>query len=330
MKIRGTVGEITIKGATYWNVFAHDRLLCLLPVWEPKRNELETQQKNRKAGQAGEERVMEVIRSSGLPNDCLVLSDISLEIIPGVTIQMDALVLTPAIILIFETKQVAGRLCFVQNPAQLEKVEDGKIILSMDCPAAQFEDQRASLETWLRMRGFFIPIGGSVVFTTNPIIETIPQGLPVIKLRELRGFIAKSLQFTPVISVHEVEVLANTIRSSLSPYIPFPLFGKYGFESEKFDWGPRCDCGYLLDKTSEMTWSCRPCELVIKDPYVKTLLTWFLLRSKTITVKQFCLIFQCSRRTGVRVLNRLPLMRKGNARSTYYEIDYRQLNLFEW
>lgn len=327
--MRGTVGEITKKGATYWNVFAHERLLEVLPDWEIKRNELEHQQKNRKAGLAGEERVLEVLRSSGLPNDCVVLSDTTLEIIPGVTIQLDALVLTLAVILIFETKQIAGRLRFVQNPAQLEKVEDGKIILSMDCPAAQFEDQRASLETWLRMRGFSVPIGGSVVFTTNPIIETIPKGLPVIKLRELRGFIAKSLQFIPVMSLQEVEILANTIRSSLSPYIPYPLFRKYGIDPERVDWGPRCDCGYLLDKISEMTWSCRPCGLRIKDPYIKTLMTWFLLRSNTITVKQFCIIFQCSRRTGVRVLNRLPLTRKGNARSTYYEIDYRQLDLFE-
>ncbi|MFC7364321.1 MULTISPECIES: nuclease-related domain-containing protein [Bhargavaea] len=318
--------EIT---TTSWIVYGHERLLEMLPDWNPKRNELKLQQKNRRAGLAGEERVLEVVRSSGLPNDSMVLSDIRLQIIPGVTIQIDTLVLTPAIALIFETKQIAGRLRFVRNPAQLEKVEDNKIIQSMDCPAAQFEDQRASLETWLLMRGFSIPVGGSVVFTTNPIIETIPQGLPVIKLRELRRFIAQSLQFDPVMSRREVEMLANTIRSSHSPYIPFPLFGKYGFDPEKFDWGPRCDCGYLLDKTSEMTWSCRPCELNMIDPYVKTLLTWFLLRSKTITVKQFCMIFQCSRRTGVRVLNRLPLMRDGKARSTYYEIDYHQLDLFE-
>ncbi|MCW1929604.1 hypothetical protein [Bhargavaea beijingensis] len=52
--MRGTVGEITKKGATYWNVFAHERLLEVLPDWEIKRNELEHQQKNRKAGLAGE------------------------------------------------------------------------------------------------------------------------------------------------------------------------------------------------------------------------------------------------------------------------------------
>lgn len=321
------VGEITM---TSWVIYGHDRLLGMLPDWNPKWNDLHQQQRNRRAGLAGEKRVLEVIRSLGLPDNCAVLPDISLKIFPGTVIQMDALVLTPGITMIFETKQIAGRLRFVRNPARLEKVEDGNIIQSMDCPAAQFEDQRASLETWLKMRGFSIPVGGSVVFTTNPIIETIPKGLPVIKLRELRSFISKSLKSPAIMSGPEMEVMTNTIRSSHSPYHPFPLFGKYGFDPTLFNWGPKCDCGLLLDKISEKTWSCRSCELNIIDPYIKTLLDWFLLSSRSITVKQFCMIFQCSRRTGVRVLNRLPLKREGEARSTHYKIDYRQLDLFNW
>lgn len=316
------VGEISM---TSWTVYGHDRLLAILPEWNPKRNELELQQKNRRAGLAGEERVLNVLHSSGLPADSIILSDISLQMIPGVSFQIDALVLTPGMALIFETKQIAGRLRFVRNPAQLEKVEDGMIIQSMDCPAAQFEDQRTSLETWLRMRGFSVPIGGSVVFTTNPIIETIPRGLPVIKLRELRGFIAKSLQFTPVMSKRDIEVLANTIRSSHSPYNPFPLFSKYGFDAREFDWSAKCGCGNKYEKVSQRLWRCNSCKFKGEISYPKVLLDWFLLRSNLITVLQCADMLQISPRSALRLLKELPLIKINRGKATAYEIDYRSL-----
>ena len=311
-----------IRGAAFWNVYAHDRLLDLLPDWEPKRQALIDQQKNRKAGLAGEKRVLEVLRSIDLPQGSVVFWDVSLPLFPGVWIQFDILILSCFGLLILEVKQIAGRLRFVSNPAALQKIENNLVTLTMGCPAAQFGDQRAGLETWLRMRSFHIPVHGSVVFTTNPIIEDIPRGLPIISLRELRMYIRDYLRGNPAFTIDELKRLIHAFESSRSRFLPYPLCSNYNIDHSKVPLGPRCNCGQQLVKDTEKVWVCNRCNLRSKVSYRKVLLDWFLLRSKTITVSQCAALFGIHRQSAWRILNQLPLEKHGNGRQTFYEIDY--------
>lgn len=321
--MRGTVGEITIKGATYWNVFAHDRLLELLPDWDSKRNELEQQQKNRKAGLAGEERVIEVLWSAGLSNDTVIFWDVSLPLTSSVSIQMDIVMMNKHGILIFESKQIAGRLRFVHNPAALQKLENDEVKLVMDCPATQFEDQRESLSLWLKMRGFQVPVGGSVVFTTNPIIEG-SHGLPIIGLRELRSFIRAAVATNPVLASDELQLLVKTIEKNRSRFIPYPLCERYRIDPYKLPWGPRCRCGSRLIKATERRWDCEGCTFQGKVSYGRILLDWFLLGSKTITVQQCAALFGIHRQSAWRLLNRFSLTKLEDkyGKHPLYTIDY--------
>ncbi len=317
------VGEITLKGSAYWNVYAHERLLAVLPKWEPKRDELEQQQRNRRAGMAGEERVIEVLQSAGLPPDTPIFWDVGLPLSPSVFIQMDIVMVLRHGVLIFESKQIAGRLRFVQNPAALQKVENGEVTLVMDCPAAQFEDQRDSFTLWLATRGFRAPVDGSVVFTTNPVIEG-PPNLPIISLRELRGFIRSAVQAEPVLSSKDVRLLVNTIEKSRSRFIPYPLCGRYGIDPATIQWGPRCGCGSRLVKSTERRWSCENCKFQGTPSYGHALLDWFLLRSETITVQQCSALFGIHRQSAWRLLGRMRLTKvegKGG-KHTLYRIDY--------
>ncbi|MET3576585.1 nuclease-related domain-containing protein [Bhargavaea ullalensis] len=310
-------------------VYCNERIITRFKGTAAKRKELEKQLHNRKAGLAGEEKLLRTILSTGLPAGSEVLWDVSLPLPFGALIQLDAIVLLPAGVFVFEAKQIGGRLRFTQGPAELQKWENGIIVQSVDCPAAQFQDQQESLEVWLGLQQKQAKVGGSVVLTANPTVEYIPSGLPVIRLRELRSLL-RSYQRQPSIWTSDnIQNLADAIRQQHLPFLPFPFCDFVQVPREDIFWGPICTCSTALDRVSERLWDCLVCGPSSQVPYATTLLDWFLLGGRVIYPRQFRELFQLSSSSSShRILTSLGLTQVGQGRTTCYVLDYSNVFYF--
>ncbi|MBO1912642.1 NERD domain-containing protein, partial [Microvirga sp. 3-52] len=122
-----------------------------------------------------------------------VLKDIQLSHSPGMTFQIDTLILAEKFILIIDVKNITDKLRFKTNPNQLEQEKQTGEIIRMDCPLEQLHTHIHNLQNWLARRELQVDIIGRVLLS-NPnshVIEEAPnapilykKGLPVL-LRNL-------------------------------------------------------------------------------------------------------------------------------------------------
>ncbi|MET3574624.1 nuclease-related domain-containing protein [Bhargavaea ullalensis] len=305
--------------------FALEELVMRLAKSDEKREDVIKQLKNHRAGKAGEERVMDVVRSVRLPEECEVLVDLNLPLASGWKFQIDIMIVMPSGLLVLESKQIGGRLRFSSWPATLNKLDDeGRITLTMDCPVAQLEDQKGNLTQLLDRQGLLVPINGAVVFANHPIIEQIPPNVPVIKLRELRRMLRYWLSQERTTSAGQIQEIARFLRGLHKPYLAFPLRQRFNMTSESIYLKPMCKtCEVPLDKPSERTWICPKCRKPDPEANIRTLLIYFLLGHCTITVNQCMELLSIKSRTYARSLIGLFAVRKiGKGRATVYELDY--------
>lgn len=319
------VADVASESSSKLIIHCQERVVARFRGPQKKKTELEKQLNNKRAGLAGEERLLDTIHSAGLPQGSKVLWDIGLPMPFGAFIQLDTILIMPSGVFIFEAKQIGGRLRFTQGPAELQKVENGLVTQSMDCPVAQFRDQQESLGNWLRMQQLNVPVGGAVVLTANPIVEQIQAGLPVIRLRELRSLIRLHAGKPAIWTADEILEIAGRIGKSNTPYLPFPYCDFAQIDRRDLYWGPICICTGWLDKASERIWTCPLCGLEKEAPYRETILDWLLLRSRTITTRQ-CrdLFYLSSSSSPQRILSEFPLRKVGKGRSVRHVLDYPQ------
>ncbi|WP_159438433.1 nuclease-related domain-containing protein [Edaphobacillus lindanitolerans] len=298
-------------------------------IWgnERKRNELGKQLSNHQAGMAGERRVLGLLHSILLPEECQILHDLNFRLPGGQQFQVDILAIFKSGAILLETKQIAGRLKFCTSPASLQKLsENGQVIASMECPAAQLHDQIGNMAELLYRNNIRLPISGRVVFANHPIIEQIPSNLPVIKARELRRYIRTKLQEPACLQKGEINTVASVIRSQQVHYLPFPFSERHGFTDRDFYLGPLCSkCRGRLTKQTERAWNCASCNAVHREPYAETLLAYFVLISNRITVKQCMKLLLLRSSTHARnIINRFAVRKVGQGKHTEYELDYEQ------
>lgn len=291
---------------------------------DSKRKELHKKLDNVQAGMSGERKVLDVLRSVELPEESRILHDLNLPLPGGQQFQVDILALLHSGVILLETKQIAGRLKFCTSPAALHKLDEyGQVTTAMECPAAQLQDQIGNLAALLYKHGFPVPITGRVVFANHPIIEQIPPNLPVIKSRELRRLIRSKLMEPRSMTGKDIDDVAMFLQRQQIRYFPFPFCEREGFNRNDFYLGPLCKCWSKLIKQTERAWKCPACGLTVQDPYEETLLAYFLLVSRRITVKQCMELLSLKSSTHARnILNRLAVKKVGSGKQTEYELDY--------
>lgn len=300
---------------------AHERLLIRVGSRHRTYLDLTGRLKSIQAGVAGEERVLSYIKRLGIRWP--VLWDVNLEVIPGQYVQLDVLVLLPAGAVIYEAKNMAGRLRFEDDPARLDKVDgQGVVTDRYDCPVLQLEDEMANLQVWFHLQRIPLQVNGAVVMTGSAVIERPAASGRIFSLRQIRSHLA-SMGNENGLTEQELWQIAGYIRRHNRPYIAFPLIGRFGIVAEEINWGPNCEkCSALLSRKSERIWLCPTCKLKTNDPYTQTLEDWFTLRSRTLTNKQARELFGMSSPAVSRLLKSYPLMKTGSARATHYHWDY--------
>ncbi|KZE39046.1 hypothetical protein AV656_09125 [Bhargavaea cecembensis] len=301
---------------------AHERLLARVGSRHRSYSEIAGKLKFLRAGIAGEEKVLNYIRRLEFPWP--ILWDVSLEVMPGHFVQLDVLILLPSGAVIYEAKNMAGRLRFEEHPARLDKVnEHGSITDRYDCPMLQLQDEIANLQVWFHLHGIPFEVEGAVIMTGSAIIEKPPASGRLFSLREIRRHLATKGKDRGM-SEQELWQLAGYIRRHNKPYIAFPLIGRFGILAEEVEWGPLCEaCGGRLARKSERTWLCPACNWKTADPFTRTLEDWFTLRSQTLVNRQVRELFSIkSPGAASRLLQFYPLEREGSGRATHYVWDY--------
>jgi hypothetical protein len=309
--------------------FALQQAVARLPDKDFSRTDKEQSLSNLRAGASGEKRIYEAVRSILLPEGVVLIQNLSLPLLGGAQFQMDLVIVAKSGILLIESKQIAGRLRFNTVPAELRKVdESGGILAVYDCPIAQLSDQKENLRQWLLMEGYQVPVLGAVVFANTPIIEEIGQDAPVYKLREVRNLVRRHLERKPVIGDEDILAISKTMKAHGQSYLPFPL--RHSNQSAYFI-GPICRyCRKPLKKRSKRTWHCDGCSLSDGDPYLSTLLAWFLLVRKTIHPREVMDMFGLKAHKSVRnLMTELPFEKIGSGKATGYQADYRRLSSTE-
>lgn len=301
---------------------AHERLLVRVGSRHRSYTDIQGKMNSIKAGIAGEEKVLNYIRRLKVPWP--ILWDVNLEVTPGQYVQIDVLILLPSGAVIYEAKNMAGRLRFEEHPKRLDKVDEhGSITDRYDCPMLQLQDEIANLQVWFHLHGIPFGADGAVIMTGSAIIEKPPANGRIFSLREIRRHLAEKEKKTGM-TVQELRQLADYIRRHNRPYIAFPLIGRFGISAEEVEWGPLCEtCNSRLGRKSERVWLCPACKWKTADPFTRTLQDWFTLRSGTIVNRQVRELFGMkSPGAASRLLQFYPLNKDGDGRSTCYAWDY--------
>ncbi|SIT74700.1 nuclease-related domain-containing protein [Edaphobacillus lindanitolerans] len=302
---------------------AYDRALHRLAGKHRRVEEIERKKRVIGAGIAGEERVLSYLGT--LDIKWPVLWDVNLEISPGHWVQIDVLVLLPAYAIIYEAKNIAGRLRFESNPAGLYKYDEhGQLTDRYDCPMLQLQDEMANLRIWLYQKNIPYSVDGAVVMTGSGIIEKPPARGKLFSLRELRADILGRTG-SGGRTIGELWELADLLVRENIPFIPFPLFPRLGIGENEVYWGPVCEAGTCkgrLDRPTRRKWRCSQCGWKTPDPYTRTLEDWFLLKCRTITNAQVRELFGIGSTSASRLLSGYNLKKGGSGRSTYYYWDY--------
>ncbi|SIT69639.1 nuclease-related domain-containing protein [Edaphobacillus lindanitolerans] len=282
------------------------------------------------AGIAGEQKVLDYLKNLRFGFPFRVLWDIRLEVSSRQYVQIDLLVLTPTRAIIYEVKNIGGRLRFEDNPARLDKVDaDGFISDSFECPVLQLEEEMAGLRQWLEMNRISSTVDGAVVMTANPVFEQAKKDGRVFRLREIRRHLATERTGPSGRSGPQIEELAKLFMRAHEPYFPFPLRNQFNIQENELYWGPICsDCGELVIRKSERTWICRACGTRCKNVFEETLLDWFLLKGRLISSEDIRHLFSLAdRRSASWIIRRFELDRIQDSRLVLYSWDYSALRL---
>lgn len=138
--------------------------------------------------------------------------------------QMDTLFITRSYALVFEVKNIAGKLTVLANPLQLQRTLENGEIGSFKSPVTQAQSNCQLLEDWLRLRNIALPVYGAIVLAySKQRIELLDTSIPFLFPEVVPTYI-RNLPVTPqLFGETEFEVLTSELLFSYRELIPRPI-----------------------------------------------------------------------------------------------------------
>ncbi|TQR19641.1 nuclease-related domain-containing protein [Psychrobacillus vulpis] len=270
-----------------------------------------------KAGIYGEVLVESVFRKYSFPFEHVVLHDVSLNSYGN--FQIDTLFLTQYFAVILESKNIAGKLSFQQNPPLLMRENDEGKVEMFESPETQIERNIYLLGEWLRIGGVNIPIYGAIVLTNSKIlIEDPPKKYPAILPQTNPVFLRNMPREKVYLEVYALHGLAKRIAVSHQHYFPYPMCSRWGILPKDLLTGVHCEkCESFGMVKQKGGWSCPRCGHLDKLAHEKTIKEWFVLIGETINNRQCRYFLQLdSYHVASRLLNSMNLERSGKSKNT--------------
>lgn len=277
---------------------------------------------NSESGISGERRFDEYFQLSKPVFPYILLNDLSLK--TSRSFQLDAVMVTPWCLYVFEVKNMSGRLAFKDSPMQLVQTKEDGSVIGRKSPIEQIKQNEWLLDEWLTPRDYRLPIRSVLVFSfTKQIPENVPSSQPAIFSHQVPLFIKEIIAEKNLVSPAEMEVLALELLAAHSPFQHDPICANPAYPITSMLRGVWCAaCNSLGMKRKFGAWNCPACGVSSKDSHIRTLKDWFLLTGEPLTNKLCREILQIDdHRLASRLLTSMKLNKKGSFKDAKYVFE---------
>lgn len=290
-----------------------------LPARHPKYQEIMDDLGKLEAGEKGEESVMSVLVANKLPENTVIMHNVSW--VSNFQTQIDILILHPSWCLILEVKNIKGTLYFKSNPSQLVRLLDDGKEENLGSPETQVEQYCMGLRYKLNeLKLPNVPIYRAIVFAfQNAIIKNPPSKMKTLIGREVISYIWSLPLKDELLDPKKV---SKQLLKHLNPRNPFPLCKRYGIETNHLISGVQCPiCGTFPMNKTLRTWYCPKCKINSKLAHQKALNDYNMLISKSISSNEAMNFLHLRNRyEAIRILKSNSIKQIGASRSSRYEL----------
>ena len=291
-----------------------------LPAHHPKYQEILDDLGRQMAGDKGEEQVMGVLSTNKLPDNTVILHNVSWT--SNFQTQIDILLLHPSWCLILEVKNIKGVLHFKSDPSQLIRLLDDGREENLGSPESQVEQYSMGLRFKLNeLKLPNVPIYRAIVFAfQNAIIKNPPAKMKALIGREVISYIWSLPINEELIDPKKV---GKQLLKHLKPRNPYPLCNRYGIESTQLVSGVECPaCGTFPMNKTLRTWYCPKCKIYSRLAHQKALMDYNMLINTTISTNEAMNFLHLRNRyEAIRILKTNSVKQIGASRSSRYELE---------
>ncbi len=258
---------------------------------------------SRISGLAGEDKVDQIFRKYKFSMKHKIFNGLSLT--SSTDFQIDSLFITPAYVVVIETKNLAGSIEVKSNPPQLVQTLDNGDKRSYISPVSQVQSNMELLQDWLHSRNMSLPIYGVVVLAfPKKEVELFNTDIQFLYPSGIPSYI-RNLPTTPyLLDEKNFSLLSNDLLNDDKEFIPKPLCVTYSLQKNDIFTGVICtSCRFLGMTKYRGGWRCPTCSYKSSHAHVQAIRDWFLLFGGKMTNKdcrEFLNIPQ--RSTATRIL----------------------------
>ncbi|MEO4054097.1 nuclease-related domain-containing protein [Solibacillus sp. CAU 1738] len=233
--------------------------------------------------------------------------------------QIDLLLLLPSFCVVFEVKNIKGKLRFMQNPRQLIRTNNDGSEDIFQSPESQLEQNIAAVQTFFEQHHIPIPIFYAIAFPFHNVSFIEVGKTPIVIGREVLNFVRNIGTYPAQINV---TLVGNLLRRDSNPWHRFPLCDYYKIDVRDILCGPECpSCHTIPMKRVRYTWKCNQCGITNQSAHIQALIDYRMLISETITVREAKEYLGLRNRyEAIRMLNKHSLEKIGMNRSTKYKL----------
>ncbi|QUW20552.1 NERD domain-containing protein [Sporosarcina sp. Marseille-Q4063] len=280
-----------------------------------------------RAGVNGEKILTNVFQKYSFLDPHYIFHDLNLK--STGLFQLDTLFLSRHGAVIFEMKNIAGKIRFLHESKQLMRTLDNGQIDVYECPSVQLERNKFLLEDWFYSNGLKdVPIRGAAVFP-NPRqhFENIPEDLTLLFPLEVPVYLRKLMKSPPILDIQVLDLVAKSLLVAHREYDPFPICEKYKIDIHEIMIGVRChQCGLHEMTSTARGWGCKSCKYFSRDAYKHAVLDYFMLFGNSMTNRQ-CREFLhlSSGDKTTRLLKQMNLSFQGENKGRKYSLSLNEL-----
>lgn len=300
-----------------------EALIRRLPSDHKDLFRIEEEYRRRSAGFQGEEDFDKHFLEFRPHYPIAILHDICLRH-NGIFFQMDSLLITPASIILFEVKNLAGKIIVKNNPTQfIQENPEGQFRV-IKSPISELERKETFMKAWLNNRDLNIPIAKIVVFAyLNELnIEKTPE-TRIAFTHEIPTILYNMPIQESILTNKEIYKIAKEMRNDHCEYNPFPLIETMNLDKTDIKSGVFCpQCSYRGMRWEDKSWRCDKCRYSAIDCHLPLVKDWFYLLNNELTNRELRLFANIDNRNiAKRLLSKSKLIMKGSRRNAYYVME---------
>lgn len=270
------------------------------------------------AGLAGERKLKTTLEDYYFRSDYEILYNFECTNPRGFTHQIDALLITPHFILIFEVKQMSGSLYYKPAVQEFYRVTDQGVEESFHNPFDQVYRHQLFIEQLLRQSAVAIPVRHIVVIANyRAKLDNAFESMPILHLSSLPKFLESLYEQYPdtMLNTRQITALFTSIQQRHPP--------RRQIEASRLKTGVFCKHCEALGSMFfyHGSWHCKYCQTKSIDGILEALQQYRILIGPHISNRAFRdFLGITSRHAATRLLLKLNLEAMGHGKSRYYVI----------